>query len=300
VGVYSWTGLGQQEDAVASARLSAQIALNLPGLETLGMSARRDAALAEAVAELGGATSVSSLTVNPGPLTVGQALQPEVGLTVNWTPTSLGGGFYGSLWNVTANASSSFTVGAHMQMFASFGVTNLWGYRVGQPQLSGAVAVNNFRAITIDGAVSGQIGSGTIGTVYGLYINPINVGGTGNIGINIDNVTGTGAFAIKTGLGQVSFGGDLKFSATNAQIISGPTALIFRDSGNTADNFVINSGGAIFVSRGKFTTVASASGGAGLNLPHGAAPSSPTDGDMWTTTTGLFVRINGVTVGPLT
>ncbi len=33
-----------------------------------------------------------------------------------------------------------------------------------------------------------------------------------------------------------------------------------------------------------------------LRLPHGAAPSSPTDGDMWTTSAGgLFVRINGVT-----
>jgi len=51
---------------------------------------------------------------------------------------------------------------------------------------------------------------------------------------------------------------------------------------------------------GLFLTPASASGGAGLRLPHGAAPSSPTDGDMWTTTAGLYVRINGGTVGPLT
>lgn len=42
------------------------------------------------------------------------------------------------------------------------------------------------------------------------------------------------------------------------------------------------------------TTVAS------LNIPHGSAPSAPVNGDMWTTTAGMFVRINGVTVGPLT
>lgn len=36
-----------------------------------------------------------------------------------------------------------------------------------------------------------------------------------------------------------------------------------------------------------------------LNLAHGVAPSSPVNGDMWTTTAGLFVRINGATVGPL-
>jgi hypothetical protein len=36
-----------------------------------------------------------------------------------------------------------------------------------------------------------------------------------------------------------------------------------------------------------------------MRLPHGTAPSSPTNGDLWTTTAGLFVQINGVTVGPL-
>ena len=46
---------------------------------------------------------------------------------------------------------------------------------------------------------------------------------------------------------------------------------------------------------GKLTTVASASGGAGLILSPGAAPSSPVNGDVWTTSSGIFARINGVT-----
>jgi hypothetical protein len=50
---------------------------------------------------------------------------------------------------------------------------------------------------------------------------------------------------------------------------------------------------------GLLLTAGSATGGAGLRLPHGAAPTSPTNGDMWTTTAGLYVRINGTTVGPL-
>ena len=49
---------------------------------------------------------------------------------------------------------------------------------------------------------------------------------------------------------------------------------------------------------GKVTTLASAAGGSGFVLPHGAAPTSPTNGDLWTTTAGLFARINGATVGP--
>lgn len=42
-------------------------------------------------------------------------------------------------------------------------------------------------------------------------------------------------------------------------------------------------------------TQASAAGIAGVNIPHGTAPTSPTNGDMWTTTAGAFIRINGVT-----
>jgi hypothetical protein len=37
----------------------------------------------------------------------------------------------------------------------------------------------------------------------------------------------------------------------------------------------------------------------GLRLPHGVTPTTPTNGDVWTTTSGIFVRINGSTVGPL-
>ena len=36
-----------------------------------------------------------------------------------------------------------------------------------------------------------------------------------------------------------------------------------------------------------------------INLPHGVAPTTPTDGDVWTTTTGLFVQANGTTIGPV-
>jgi hypothetical protein len=40
---------------------------------------------------------------------------------------------------------------------------------------------------------------------------------------------------------------------------------------------------------------ASTSARASLCVAHGAAPTSPVDGDIWTTTTGMFVRINGTT-----
>lgn len=44
---------------------------------------------------------------------------------------------------------------------------------------------------------------------------------------------------------------------------------------------------------------ASTTGVSSLNIPHGTAPASPVDGAIWTTTAGVFARINGATVGPL-
>src|SRR6185503_14607179 len=38
---------------------------------------------------------------------------------------------------------------------------------------------------------------------------------------------------------------------------------------------------------------------AGMNLQPGSAPSSPVNGDLWTTSSGLFARVNGTTVGPM-
>jgi hypothetical protein len=46
-------------------------------------------------------------------------------------------------------------------------------------------------------------------------------------------------------------------------------------------------------------TSASTTTRASLRVPHGTAPTSPVNGDLWTTTAGLYVRINGATVGPL-
>ncbi len=46
----------------------------------------------------------------------------------------------------------------------------------------------------------------------------------------------------------------------------------------------------------KLVTLASAAGASGLNIPHGTAPTTPNNGDFWTTTAGLFGRINGVTI----
>jgi len=65
----------------------------------------------------------------------------------------------------------------------------------------------------------------------------------------------------------------------------------------TAANYAALAG-ATFT--GLVSTPASTTTTAGIRLPHGSAPTSPVNGDIWTTTTGLSYRINGATVSPAT
>jgi hypothetical protein len=49
---------------------------------------------------------------------------------------------------------------------------------------------------------------------------------------------------------------------------------------------------------GKLTTQPSSTYSAGISIPQGTAPTTPSNGDVWTTANGLYVQINGVTMGP--
>ena len=63
-----------------------------------------------------------------------------------------------------------------------------------------------------------------------------------------------------------------------------------------------NSAGTVLSSvssDGKLNTAASTTITSGLNLPHGAAPTVPVNGDIWTTNAGIYSRISGATIGPL-
>lgn len=44
---------------------------------------------------------------------------------------------------------------------------------------------------------------------------------------------------------------------------------------------------------------AAATGLSPFRVPHGTAPTSPVDGDFWSTSAGFYARVNGATIGPL-
>lgn len=105
-------------------------------------------------------------------------------------------------------------------------------------------------------------------------------------------------------------GGDVvgPASATDDRVVTfdGATGKLIKDSGTLLSELAPIASPAFTGSAtadditfsGLALTAASAVGGAGLRLPHGTAPTTPTNGDVWTTTTGIYAQINGSTVGP--
>jgi len=78
-------------------------------------------------------------------------------------------------------------------------------------------------------------------------------------------------------------------AAGNTRIFSvpdGDTTLVGTDATQTLTNKIVR-------------TSTPSTAAAPIRVPHGSAPTSPVNGDIWTTTAGLFVRINSATVGPL-
>lgn len=94
--------------------------------------------------------------------------------------------------------------------------------------------------------------------------------------------------------GNLVIGGTtVSFSSAVVKILQGATSLSIRDNADTTDTILISSAG-ITLTRSLLTAV-SVTGQAGLNIPHGVAPTSPVNGDVWSTTTTLNFRLNGVT-----
>lgn len=145
-------------------------------------------------------------------------------------------------------------------------------------------------------------------TVSAATVSATTVSGT--------NVTGASLTASSGNVAVTA--GNLTFGAASAKIIPGATSLLVRDTADVNTNLSVTNAGAVTVRNGltvsgggagitgatsvsgAATTLAAATTSyASLNLPHGSAPTSPVNGDVWTTSSGLFVRVNGATVGPL-
>jgi hypothetical protein len=130
-----------------------------------------------------------------------------------------------------------------------------------------ALTVNSDKSLTFGGTLGAATFTGLVTTVA--------------------SATGTAGFNLPHGAAPTSpVNGDMWTTSAGG--------LFTRINGATKTSAFLE--GATFT--GLLTTVASATGTAGFNVPHGSAPTSPVNGDVWTTTAGMFARINGGTIGP--
>lgn len=252
-----------------------------------------------------------------------------VGLQVRSTHSGTGamtnmfGGTIGDTLDAGAGTVTNY-YGWDIQQPAGTGViTNLYGVRVRDLGSRGATAnyaiytegttpshfggtIDTDTNIVVDGkvAIGGAVfdsaalrivSTGLSGAVsqYGAFVNPTFASSATTAGIGVYAKPATAASAFT----QTFIAGLYSATATKGagSTITTAYGLFVEDVTAGATNYAIKTGAGLVSFGGLVTTVASATGSAGFRLPHGAAPTSPVDGDMWTTTAGLFVRINGVT-----
>jgi len=154
---------------------------------------------------------------------------------------------------------------------------------------AGRITANNYADAT--GAYNVNLGSG--GSEGRGLVAGYSGGSYSGIGYNVRH-TVTGATYIAPNADTSSY---LLFNASGFTFFGATSGLAGRTL-SYKSLATLNFSGE-FAPVGTIIAPTAANALASIRLPHGTAPTSPTNGDMWTTTAGLYVRINGATVGPL-
>ena len=142
-----------------------------------------------------------------------------------------------------------------------------------------------FANITITGEITGNASTAskwktprTI-TVAGSSTGSVTLDGSANVTLTLTST----AAGISAGTGVTVTNGATSSTISIGQAVAAsdsPTFANLTVGTVTASNVSISS---------------STSAGATLHLPHGSAPTSPINGDLWTTSGGMYGQINGVT-----
>lgn len=231
-----------------------------------------------AVSVVGGSFGLSGNISAPAWTTAGIRYANLAATLTDTTSSGTVANAYTDLWGGNTIAASAATT-----------FTNYYTAYFKNPTAGTNVTLTNKAAI---GADSISIGGAVIGanalaaTGSGTFSTNVFVGTAGGSlfftnGSRVDDASGSGIFRLFN-----------NGAAAGININVGGNSAAFRTSNNGADAPITT---AAITASGLLTTPASTTASAGATFPHGAAPTSPVNGDFWTTTAGAFVRINGVT-----
>jgi hypothetical protein len=113
-----------------------------------------------------------------------------------------------------------------------------------------------------------------------------------NLGDNQTFTNATLTFGNSTAAGTISVGSGATISGSTKTINIGTAGVAGSTTTVTIGSSVAGATSSITLN-GVAIASASDTTRASLRIPHGSAPTTPTNGDLWTETTGIFVRING-------
>jgi hypothetical protein len=197
--------------------------------------------------------------------------------------------------NTLSNTNKTFTIGTGLSYTPTQNITISYD---AANHMHGEVLTYNSGTGVLTVDINHHTGSGT----YAAWV--VNVGGvTPATSVAFADITGAvsgnanlqAALDLKANLASPSFTGNVSISSSTG-------AALFIEQTGTGNILTLHdqASDTTFVAidqNGKVNTIpAEATNGAGFNVPHAtAAPTTPVNGDIWTTTTGLFMRQNGGT-----
>lgn len=179
---------------------------------------------------------------------------------------------------VTGNSTITGTLGGLTGLTVVSGGATI----TGNSTVTGALDVTGTTALATAASGAFAVANARIGKLAsGPEVTELQLLGGNVAGLTVQYIImtdGTGFNAV-----QISrYQGDLRFS------VGGTFALTIAETAVT--------GLATWTRKNIFP--ASTTSLASVRLPHGSAPTTPVDGDLWSTTAGFYGRVNGATIGP--
>lgn len=296
--------------------------LGVTGIATFGTINVNIANVTNVAAGASGVTSTGGLTISAGAtallntgvtgtLSVSQTLTVAGVLTGNGSIRSVApaGGTAGIFVAGINTVTNGFTVNTDASDNISYSFQTKTG--ANGLAISAAGDVSSAGSITgaslvgpLTGIVTVATGTGAAGRLYKTATNGLVFRATAGslTDFALLDPTGSAIATVLTGAPNIRFEGTVTTpSAVNADTLTAVTsATITGVNGSPAltlthGNIAVSDGAISCSTTGTFSGDATGN----LILPHRTAPGLPANGALWTTTAGLFVRINGVTVGPL-